>query len=203
MEGMNHYFFLFSFGFLSCRLIHAYPQEINIGVIASRLTTSGDLYVDGSHRISAIFMALEEINDKTDGVHDDLLIKTEIKFALRTPMQTFMRGLKAAESLKSTFGGKGVKAVIGTGGDETSRAAGQVFGYNEGFKINQIDFSAAGSFLSHADLYPYYNRVNSVDAHVGNVIATYIKDQFGYDNVNVFSTGDTYGTDVGLEFKNA
>eukprot|EP01041_Mallomonas_annulata_P012206 gene12206-25635_t len=181
-----------------------YPQSINIGLMASRLTTTGDLYVDGSHRISAMLMALKEINDKSDGVHDDLLPKTKLKFALKTPIQTFIRGLEAAQELtKESFGGQGVKAVVGTGGDETSRAAGQVFGYNEGFKINQIDFSAAGSFLSHADLYPYYNRVNSVDAHVGKVIAIYIKDQFGYDNVNVFSTGDTYGTDVGLEFKNA
>eukprot|EP01041_Mallomonas_annulata_P010083 gene10083-21015_t len=187
----------------SCFVVEAYPQTINVGVIASPFTTTGTIITDGTHQIAAIIMALKEINDKTDGIHDDLLPHTQIKFALRAPAQNFLRGLEAAQDMSTdVFGGKGIKAVIGAGGDETSRATGQVFGY-ERFKVNQIDFASAGSFLSHGDLYPYYNRVNPVDAFVGTVIAKFIKDHYGWAKINVFSTGDTYGTDVGLEFKGA
>eukprot|EP01041_Mallomonas_annulata_P014803 gene14803-31446_t len=165
--------------FCSRSAVETYPQTINIGIIASRLTTTGIINTDGVHQIAAIVMAIKEINDKTDGVHDELLTHTQIKFALRTPSQNFLRGLEAAQDMANVvFGGDGVKAVIGAGGRRDVE-----------------------SYWS--DLYPYYNRVNPVDAFGGKVIAKLIHDHFGWTDVNVLSTGDTYGTDVALEFKDA
>eukprot|EP01041_Mallomonas_annulata_P005370 gene5370-10730_t len=182
--------------------VDANLQTVNIGVIASQFKSDGVLSVDGTHQIAAIVMALNQINNKHDGIYDDILPTTQMRFALRTPVQNFLKGLKAADEMSNVvFNGNGVKGVIGAGGDETSRATGQVFGY-ESFKVNQIDFASGASFLSHGELYPYYNRVHPVDAFGGKVIARFIKDYYGWENVNLFSTGDTYGTDVALEFRN-
>eukprot|EP01041_Mallomonas_annulata_P002478 gene2478-4821_t len=57
-----------------------------------------------------------------------------------------------------------------------------------------------GSFLSHTDIYPYYSRLNPVDAYAGRILARLIKGHFGLQYVNVFSTADTYGADIALEF---
>eukprot|EP01041_Mallomonas_annulata_P010118 gene10118-21086_t len=196
---MSNILFLVSlFSFFS--VFNSFPKSINIGVIASTLTNQGSLYIDGTHQISAIAMALAEINNKHDGVNDDLLPNTQLKFALRTSQRNFLGGLEAAQDLSTVvFDGKGVKAIIGAANDEVSRASGQVLGLGK-TKINQIDFASAGSFLSHADLYPYYSRVNQVDAYGGRVIARLIKSNYGWQNINLFSTADTYGTDIALEF---
>eukprot|EP01041_Mallomonas_annulata_P000432 gene432-776_t len=45
-------------------------------------------------------------------------------------------------------------------------------------------------------------RVNPVDVYAGRVIVRFIKDHYGWQNVNDFSTADTYGTDISLEFRN-
>eukprot|EP01041_Mallomonas_annulata_P009699 gene9699-20160_t len=182
-------------------LVNSIPKSINIGIIASRFTNQGKIYLDGTHQVAAIFLALAEINNKHDGIYDDLLPNTQLQFALRGPGQSFLGGLEAVQDFSNVvFGGKGVKAVIGGGYDEVSRATGQLLGLGK-IKINQIDFGAFGSFLSHADLYPYYSRVNPVDAYAGRVLAKLIKSYYGLQNVNVFSTADTYGTDIALEFR--
>eukprot|EP01041_Mallomonas_annulata_P018523 gene18523-37490_t len=176
------------------------PPTVNLGIIASRFNKNGHQYHDGTHQIAAMMMAVKEINNKNDGVHDNLLPNTTIKFVLRTPTQDFLQGLEAAQYIvNEAFEGEGAHIIVGAGGDETSRAAGQILGY-EKVKVNQIDFNAAGSFLSHGDLYPFYNRVNPVDAYAGGAIARFIWDHYGWTNVNLLSTGDTFGTDIELEF---
>eukprot|EP01041_Mallomonas_annulata_P014487 gene14487-30841_t len=101
-------------------------QTVKIGVIASRFKSDNVLSIDGTQQIAAIIMALNQINNKHDGVYDDILPATQIRFALRTPVQNFLKGLKAADDMSSVvFDGQGVKGVIGAGGDETSRATGQ------------------------------------------------------------------------------
>eukprot|EP01041_Mallomonas_annulata_P006273 gene6273-12706_t len=181
--------------------LNAFPQSVNIGVIASRFTNQDKLYIDGTHQIAAISMAFAEINNKHDGLYDDLLPTTQLNFALRGPRQSFLGGLQAVQDFSNVvFEGQGVRAVIGGAYDEVSRASGQLLGLGK-VKINQIDFASFGSFLSHADLYPYYSRVNPVDAYAGRVLARLIKSHYGLRNVNVFSTADTYGTDIALEFR--
>eukprot|EP01041_Mallomonas_annulata_P002477 gene2477-4820_t len=94
--------------------INSFPQSVNIGVIASRFTNQDKLFIDGTHQVAAIFMAFEEINNKNDGLYDDLLPNTQLKFALRGPKQSFLGGLEAVQDFTNTvFGGQGVKAVIG------------------------------------------------------------------------------------------
>lgn len=58
-------------------------------------------------------MAIDDINNKTDGVHDDLLPSTELRSVLRSPRQLFKLGVEAASEMISVDSGNGIMACIG------------------------------------------------------------------------------------------
>eukprot|EP01041_Mallomonas_annulata_P014769 gene14769-31380_t len=92
------------------------PSSINLGIIASRFSKDGHQFHDGTHQIAAIIMAIKEINHKDDGLHDNLIPNTAIKFVLQTPIQDFLQGLQAVQYIvNQAFGGEGSHIVIGAG----------------------------------------------------------------------------------------
>jgi hypothetical protein len=66
---------------------------------------------------SAILMALREINNKTDGIHDDILPVTRLNTMFSYSLPTFLDSVAKATNMMDTgFGGLGVRAVIGANG---------------------------------------------------------------------------------------
>ena len=63
-----------------------------------------------------VYHALEEINNKSDGVADELLPRTRLEFAFFDSKCSATHGLTGATYLtQHAFGGTGVKAIIGAG----------------------------------------------------------------------------------------
>ncbi len=58
-------------------------------------------------------MAIDDINNKTDGIHDDLLPQTEIRSVLRSPRQKFYLGVEDAMSMLQADKDHGIMACIG------------------------------------------------------------------------------------------
>ena len=63
---------------------------------------------------AAILLALRHINNKTDGIHDDILPSTELLIAIRTVESDIFTTVKTSQSLAvESFSGQGLTAVIG------------------------------------------------------------------------------------------
>eukprot|EP01041_Mallomonas_annulata_P005118 gene5118-10239_t len=175
-------------------------SSINIGIFGDKYTSGRKVDVEGTHNIAAMLLAINEINNKTDGLYDDLLPSTTIKFALRSTQGNFLSASNAAQDFAlHVFNGSGVVGAVGSGHDESSRAMGQTFGFTP-FKVVNVDYGANASELSHGGTYPYFTRTCASNGFEGRILARLIKQQYGWTNVNLFSTADTYGTDTSLEF---
>ena len=181
--------------------IRVIQVEIPVGFIAPKFTASGTVNAAGTHYIAAIIMALREINNKSDGIADKLLLKYNLKMASRFPRQNFLEAINAGYDLaENVFNKSGVIAVVGTSATASSIATAKVFA-NTFRHIPQVGYGANDSSLGHKDSYPYFLRTISADAHDGKIIADISRFYFGWSTVTVFSSEDTYGNDAFLEFQ--
>ena len=58
-------------------------------------------------------MAINDINNKTDGIHDDLLPKTTLREVFRFPPATFSTAVNDAVELTKIDGGRGIMGLVG------------------------------------------------------------------------------------------
>ena len=67
-------------------------------------------------------IALERLNNKSDGWYDDVLPDTRIAFSLRDTRNKKGGAMVGAISLMSAFGGQGAQLLLGSGNSESSEA---------------------------------------------------------------------------------
>jgi hypothetical protein len=83
------------------------PAVIKIAAYVNLLDENGLPDEFMIQHLAAFLMALREINDKTDGIHDDLLPNTEIVFCLKQPNGLIGLEIAVAETLHSDFSDTG------------------------------------------------------------------------------------------------
>ncbi len=101
----------------------AVPDYANVGIIFPIATPDFQPRQDGAIVIDLITMAIDEINNKTDGISDDLLPGIELRPVVRTALSSFILGAKAAISLTEANNGEGVVSVIGPFTYEAAKGA--------------------------------------------------------------------------------
>ena len=148
-----------------------------------------------------IYQALREINDKTDGVADDLLPSTHLQFAHRDSKCDGTEGLMGALHLgRDAFETEAVSAIVGAGCSEPSIAAAQV---GHGLRIPVISPGAPIPALSDGKTYPYFMRVASSDSFANDAMVDILLRLWGYTSVAVAHTSDSFGTYMEASFAHA
>ena len=97
---------------LRCVVDAEKPKYFNVGLIFPIATPEWTVS-PGVKFFAAMDMAFDEINNKHDGVYDDILPLTELRMVTRNPPQTFGRGALAASAMLGVDNGKGVMACVG------------------------------------------------------------------------------------------
>ena len=171
------------------------PATVNIGGLFPMFKTSAASYAkdaSGIDRFSAFKLAIDEINDKTDGVADTLLPNTQLRFAYRDSKRDDGSAFSGAlELTRDTFGGAGVSAIVGAASSGPSMSAALV---TAKMTVPQISYSSTSSLLSDGKTYSYFLRTPPSDAFQGVGIADLIKNLFGYTRVATVSSTDGYGS---------
>jgi hypothetical protein len=111
------------------------PQRVTVvrvGILLRMFATQANnysLFSSRSQNIGAVYQALREINNKSDGVADGLLPRTQLLFAYRDSKCDATSGLIGALGLtRDVFDGLGVHAIIGAGCSSSSTSAARVAG---------------------------------------------------------------------------
>ena len=131
--------------------------EVQLGVLLPMFGTKAAGYsaLSWSPRVGA-YQALREMNDKTDGVADDLLPNTQLRLAYRDPKCDSATTLQATLQLTTqAFQGSGVSAIIGAGCSGASEMAAQVA---RGSSVPILSPSSTSPALSNGQAYPYFLR---------------------------------------------
>lgn len=180
------------------------PSEVRIGgFFPMFLPGSSTVDKNGIQYLAAFLMALREINNKHDGYYDDLLPRTKIVASIRiskgndTHPDFIDDVYDAIYVAAKAFNGTGVQANIATASNSASNNVAQIF---NGFKLVQVAYGSTGSFLSYSTPFPYYYRTCSDDAFQGYALAEIISMHFHWKSVSVFSSIDSYGSDLFQQF---
>jgi hypothetical protein len=119
----------------------------------------------GNQILQAYVMAIKELNNKTDGVYDNLLPNTQIKFVVAEESDEFITDIETNLDLnKNAFGSQvaaGKPKLHGIIGGLTNRASDAIAQVANGFKLTQIAYGSTGSFLSYIGPYPYFLRTGT------------------------------------------
>eukprot|EP00966_Prymnesium_polylepis_P151736 3505430-Prymnesium_polylepis.1 len=142
------------------------PQRltaVKLGILLPMFGTgsSGFNYVSWSPLVGT-HQAFRDINNKSDGVADDLLPTTQLHIAYRDSKCDSAVSLKSAVELTSqVFDGQGVSAIIGAGCSQASITAAQVA---QGSNVPLVSPSSTSSALSDGRAYPYFLRTIREDS---------------------------------------
>ena len=144
------------------------PATVRVGCLSpSFKTAAAGLGTDdsGIKRFSSFYLALKEINNKTDGVWDDLLPNTTLQFAWVDSKRDDAAALFGAlELATNAFSSEGVVGVVGAASSGPSTSAALCLKVTE---TPQISYSATSPLLSDGKTYPYFLRTPPSDALEG------------------------------------
>jgi hypothetical protein len=99
--------------FVSASTNFAPPSHFNLAALSPILEKNGDISNDGIVIQHAILMALHQLNDKSDGIEDNLLASTTLKVSLQSSKPYFEGGVRVAQQQIDAFNGEQVMGCIG------------------------------------------------------------------------------------------
>lgn len=171
------------------------PAIFKIGALFTPFDQYGKFSVSQAENLAAFLMAIDEINDKTDGIYDDILPNTQLKVALSGGFG-FEGGVSAVGSLEKAFFGSGVHAIVGALPNLETEAANQM-AING--KVVQVHAAAMDTDLGNGGKYPYKMQTVPIDSFQGMVIQHIFCSFLKQTKVTVFATDDIFGTKAAME----
>ena len=156
----------------------------------------------GSQHLASFLMAINDINNRNDGVYDWLLPDSRLIKAAVYNNDQFLDIISAESIYDSPLQGLGkyCDVIIGPRGELATRHMSQIFG---GFSFVNIGYGATSSTLSDTTKYPLFSRTSFSDADQGYALAYVVSKQFGWSRISVFSSTDSYGINTLSTFLDA
>lgn len=103
------YFIFFSFSLCL--------NEFNIGILYNLFSSSGLINYSGVQIKESILLIINEINNKSDGLYDNILLNTKLNYILLYSGDLFSTTTIATNKLRRSFNYNGIRACIGPGSD--------------------------------------------------------------------------------------
>ncbi|KAL3921676.1 MAG: hypothetical protein SGPRY_004821, partial [Prymnesium sp.] len=149
-----------------------------------------------------VYQAMREINNKTDGVADDLLPFTTIQIAYADSKCDSVAALQGALKFRETAfaSNGGVDAIIGAGCSSASVSAAQIA---QGLQVPIISPASSSPALGDFDNFPFFLRTFPSDALIARGMAEVLRHLLGYSGVSLISSTGSYGSGGATAFADA
>ena len=139
---------------------------------------------------TSFVMALEEINNKTDGIADELLPNTSLLWTYRNTRCNEGYGYVASEQLTyAAFEGRGSDVLIGPYCSSVSTVAHALAAER---RRSLVSFASTSTKLSGL---PYFFRTVPADSHQSRALVDLIT-YLGFRRVATVASGDAYGAAI-------
>jgi hypothetical protein len=207
-------------GFINCHTLNEY----NVGALFNLNNFDGTMDLSGVQAKEAILMAIREINNKSDGLYDDILPNITFKLATEHPNILFSTSTVAANLIRTSFNGNGIRACIGPG--TNAAIAGQNRLSNSSLILSspicnssflslflsgsatilrekgvfQIGYGGQDDAYGVKETFPSFVRLNPASGIHARVMATFIYKYFRYERVAIIHSYNVYGYYVHLKF---
>jgi len=164
------------------------PADVRLGVLLPMFRSDGTSA--GWFPRSGVYQAVRELNNKSDGVADELLPNTTLRVSYRDSKCDPGVGLRSAiELTRDAFSQAGVQAIVGAGCSSASVYAAQVA---TALAVPMVSPSATSPTLSDGQLYPYFLRTIASDAFGAEAMVDVLKNLWNYSTVALVHTTDEY-----------
>jgi len=167
-------------------------NDVNIGVVMS-LLSYGSISVSNVEVEPAILMAIREINNKSDGIYDNILPTTRISSRFLSTDTFRCSGLGATALTE----GSGIVAYLGPDEEIALRGTRPVF--EEG-NILGVGFSLDSTLVIDRELFPAFLQANPPYSLQGRVLADFIASSYGWRRVCVVHSTGVDGIYSSAEF---
>eukprot|EP00736_Rhodelphis_marinus_P008687 Rmarinus@m.23256 len=185
--------------YVSCLITGADPFLYIGGLFSLTAYDTEGLRVPNEHGVAnmaGFLMAVDEINNKTDGVLDNVLPQTQIVYGIRdTERDTNKAYIEASSLITDPHYSSGSQvsliALVGARYSTTSEAVQAVA---SAYSQMQVSYASTSAELSD---FSWFLRTCTSDALQLHVIADFVQSM-GWDRVSTLSTDDTYGSSIDI-----
>lgn len=175
-------------------------HDFRLGALFPIFQSDGTLDNAGVQRLHGALLAIRELNDKGDGLYDEVLPDVEVKLTLHDTMRDPAQGFRGAMQLaQRPFANSGVHAYLGAASSGVTK---QVSLLSTELGMPQISYSSTAADLSDAERYPLLMRTPMSDAHQANAMADVVA-HFGWDTVATIASTSYYGQSGMKAFRDA
>jgi ABC-type branched-subunit amino acid transport system substrate-binding protein len=173
------------------------PAVVKIGGLFTPFRKDGSLDVEQAECLQAFLMAINEINNKSDGVMDDLLPNTELVYAVANRISDDIEAIEGTKYLIHSFYDSGVSGVVNCLSSNMALTTALVSTDKQLFQVFSF---ASDSSLGRGLEFPYKAQTNVLDSFVGKVLQELLCEYYHARTVVTIFSGDEYGSKSILEF---
>jgi ABC-type branched-subunit amino acid transport system substrate-binding protein len=148
------------------------PAIVKIGGLFSAFVDGGSLLdKENAEFLSMFLMAVQEINNKTDGIHDDLLPNTQLKVSVVNSVSTAISGATAYSDIKDSFFHRGVSGIVNTLSSDLVESINAYAVSDQSFQVLSVARDAA---LGDGLQYSFKSSTVPLDSFIGTVFQGYL-----------------------------
>jgi ABC-type branched-subunit amino acid transport system substrate-binding protein len=175
------------------------PSIVKIGGIFSAFIDGGStLDKENAEFLSVFLMAVKEINNKTDGIHDDLLPNTQLKISVVNSVSTALTGATGYFDLEDSFFHSGVSGIVNT---LSSTLVKSINAYAEEDHQFQVISMAQDADLSDGLQYSWKGSTIPLDTFIGTVFQNFLCSN-GLEKVAILSEDTSFGSRAAIDLMN-
>jgi hypothetical protein len=172
------------------------PTVVKIGGLFSAFKDGGSIMDKENAEFLAMFlMAVSEINNKTDGIHDDLLPDTQLKISLVNSISTTLSGATAYFDVKDSFFHSGVSGIVNTLSSDLVKS---INPYAVEDKTFQVISTAQDADLADGLQYPYKASTIPLDTFIGAVFQEILCSN-GLEKIAILAEDNSFGMQATFE----
>mmetsp|Transcript_24202 Transcript_24202/g.24815 ORF Transcript_24202/g.24815 Transcript_24202/m.24815 type:complete len:974 (+) Transcript_24202:99-3020(+) len=161
-------------------------SSANIGVMISVRTTRNTPSTNIPY-LGAVLMAIDHINNKNDGMYDDILPETTLRIVHSgSNGNKFLQGALIASNLLQVDPTRGIMINIGPIGNYSLQGAIPTF--RENGNVPVISFNDRTAVFGNSDFYPNFLRTVPGLYQDGFAIASLLVNYFHWKKVTIFSS---------------
>jgi hypothetical protein len=147
------------------------PSAVYVGGFFSPVGPNGKVFLDQAEHLAAFMMAVNDINNKTDGIYDDVLVGTDFLIAVDNADSLASAADNAVTLGSSAFGGQGVSAAVVSLGDLEALMVSQLMNTMNVLAVLSI---ASSGLFDQWSIYPSVINTRPLVSRQGMVVQNMI-----------------------------
>jgi ABC-type branched-subunit amino acid transport system substrate-binding protein len=145
-------------------------SSVRIGGFFAPLSSTNHLFKDQAEHLAAFVMAVNDINDKTDGIYDEVLLNTKIEIVIGA-VNSISSAASEAVAMAAAFSGQKVIAAVSSLHNEDALIVSQLLATAR--TVIAVTLANSGEF-NDISTYPYTVNIRPIVSRQGMVLQNMI-----------------------------